>query len=268
MAYITKKIGDRYNQPTYYFECDDIADMADIPLLMVPMGSRCFVINEGAQYALNSNHEWKLVEDDDDDNNTEEESVKDAVQYIPQELTEAQQTQVKKNLDLYREGYKTIFQNKVLEFDGYGPDFESDFEVGDRIYLVVNDNWINGIISLEPGGSAAPDLVRAIFSFNGGADIIHITRQEDNTLTSIYWETIDAEGHSTPHIGTADVTLEYSYIRTVPDRFIPSTCARLHNLPKKLPYVADVTAETVSVETFNSLLQALRNYGYMEQEAN
>lgn len=74
MAYITKKIGDRYNQPTYYFECDDIADMADIPLLMVPMGSRCFVINEGARYALNSNQEWKLVEDDDDDNNTEEES--------------------------------------------------------------------------------------------------------------------------------------------------------------------------------------------------
>lgn len=61
MAHILKQIGDTPNIPFYMFECDDSSDLVNIPLTMVPMGSRCYVINEGKTYALNSQHEWKLI---------------------------------------------------------------------------------------------------------------------------------------------------------------------------------------------------------------
>ena len=61
MAHILKQIGDTPNIPFYMFECDDSSDLKDISLSMVPMGSRCYVINEGKTYALNSKQEWKLV---------------------------------------------------------------------------------------------------------------------------------------------------------------------------------------------------------------
>lgn len=61
MAHILKKIGDTPNIPFYYFECDNSSDLANISLTMVPMGSRCYVINEGKTYALNSSRVWKLV---------------------------------------------------------------------------------------------------------------------------------------------------------------------------------------------------------------
>ena len=61
MAHILKKIGDTPNIPFYSFECDNSSDLPNIPLTMVPMGSRCYVINEGKTYALNSQHEWKLI---------------------------------------------------------------------------------------------------------------------------------------------------------------------------------------------------------------
>ena len=61
MAHILKKIGDTPNVPFYSFECDNSSDLVNIPLTMVPMGSRCYVINEGKTYALNSHQEWKLV---------------------------------------------------------------------------------------------------------------------------------------------------------------------------------------------------------------
>lgn len=61
MAHILKKIGDTPNVPFYSFECDNSSDLDNISLTMVPMGSRCYVINEGKTYALNSNREWKLV---------------------------------------------------------------------------------------------------------------------------------------------------------------------------------------------------------------
>lgn len=61
MAHILKKIGKSTNVPYRTFECDNESDLADIDVVGAPMGSRCYVINAGKTYALNSNHEWKLV---------------------------------------------------------------------------------------------------------------------------------------------------------------------------------------------------------------
>ena len=61
MSYVLKKVGKTPNIPFKTFECDNESDMADINLKGVPMGSRCYVINTGATYALNSEGEWKKV---------------------------------------------------------------------------------------------------------------------------------------------------------------------------------------------------------------
>ena len=61
MAYILKKIGKTMNVPFKTFECDNVSDLASIPVAGVPMGSRCYVINEGVNYALNSAGQWKKV---------------------------------------------------------------------------------------------------------------------------------------------------------------------------------------------------------------
>lgn len=61
MSYILKKVGRTPNIPFKTFECDNVEDMANIDLQGVPMGSRCYVINDGTTYALNSTGEWKKV---------------------------------------------------------------------------------------------------------------------------------------------------------------------------------------------------------------
>lgn len=61
MSYVLKKVGRTPNIPFKTFECDNESDMANINLKGVPMGSRCYVINTGATYALNSEGEWKKV---------------------------------------------------------------------------------------------------------------------------------------------------------------------------------------------------------------
>ena len=61
MASILKKVGQATNVPTNYYEVDDVADMNAIDTTYVIMGSRCYVINEGKVFALNSNKEWKEV---------------------------------------------------------------------------------------------------------------------------------------------------------------------------------------------------------------
>lgn len=61
MGYIKKKIGDISNVPYVTFECDTVADVAAIDVSNVVMGSRCYVVDTGATYALNSNGEWKEV---------------------------------------------------------------------------------------------------------------------------------------------------------------------------------------------------------------
>lgn len=61
MAYILKKIGKASNVPYHYFECDNETDLSAIKVINIPMGSRCYVINSGKIYALNSLKEWKIV---------------------------------------------------------------------------------------------------------------------------------------------------------------------------------------------------------------
>ena len=61
MGYIKKKIGDISNVPYVTFECDTVADVAAIDVRNVVMGSRCYVVDTGTTYALNSDGEWKEV---------------------------------------------------------------------------------------------------------------------------------------------------------------------------------------------------------------
>ena len=61
MAYILRKIGNADNIAINYYEVDTERDMQEIDVANAPMGSRCYIINIGSTYVLNSNKEWKLV---------------------------------------------------------------------------------------------------------------------------------------------------------------------------------------------------------------
>ena len=61
MSYILKKIGKSTNVPYYTFECDDESDLSAIDVTGAPIGSRCYVINSGKWFALNSIGEWKNI---------------------------------------------------------------------------------------------------------------------------------------------------------------------------------------------------------------
>lgn len=61
MASILKQIGKQTNVPCHTFECDDVSDLSKIDVSKSPMGSRCYVINTGDWYALNSAKAWKKV---------------------------------------------------------------------------------------------------------------------------------------------------------------------------------------------------------------
>lgn len=61
MAYILRKIGNADNVAVNYYEVDTERDMLEIDVANAPMGSRCYIINIGSTYILNSNKEWKLV---------------------------------------------------------------------------------------------------------------------------------------------------------------------------------------------------------------
>lgn len=61
MAYILRQKGSDTNILCHYFECDEESDLSEIDVTASPMGSRCYIINSGKIYALNSAKEWKLV---------------------------------------------------------------------------------------------------------------------------------------------------------------------------------------------------------------
>ena len=61
MAYVLRSVGKASNIPYHYFECDNESDLSTIDTSRAPMGSRCYVINSGKTYALNSLKEWKAV---------------------------------------------------------------------------------------------------------------------------------------------------------------------------------------------------------------
>ena len=56
-----RKIGNADNVAVNYYEVDTERDMQEIDVANAPMGSRCYIINVGSTYALNSSKEWKLV---------------------------------------------------------------------------------------------------------------------------------------------------------------------------------------------------------------
>ena len=56
-----RKIGNADNVAVNYYEVDTERDMQEIDVVNAPMGSRCYIINTGDTYALNSNKEWKSV---------------------------------------------------------------------------------------------------------------------------------------------------------------------------------------------------------------
>ena len=61
MSYILRKVGNATNIAVNQYEADTELDMKSINVQEAPMGSRCYVINTGSTYALNSSKEWKLV---------------------------------------------------------------------------------------------------------------------------------------------------------------------------------------------------------------
>ena len=61
MAYILRQKGSNTNILCHYFECDEESDLSTINTSFAPMGSRCYVINSGNLYALNSAKVWKKV---------------------------------------------------------------------------------------------------------------------------------------------------------------------------------------------------------------
>lgn len=61
MSYILRKIGNADNVAVNYYEVDTKRDMLEIDVANASMGSRCYIINVGSTYALNSSKEWKLV---------------------------------------------------------------------------------------------------------------------------------------------------------------------------------------------------------------
>ena len=55
------KIGKSDNIPICTYNVDTEEDMNTIDLQGVPMGSKCYIINDGKWYMLNSERKWKAV---------------------------------------------------------------------------------------------------------------------------------------------------------------------------------------------------------------
>lgn len=61
MAYILSKVGQSFNIPVHIYEADTEEDMNTIDLQGVPMGSKCYIMNAGKWYMLNSERKWKAM---------------------------------------------------------------------------------------------------------------------------------------------------------------------------------------------------------------
>ena len=55
------KIGKSDNIPICAYNVDTEEDMNTIDLQGVPMGSKCYIINDGKWYMLNSEGKWKAM---------------------------------------------------------------------------------------------------------------------------------------------------------------------------------------------------------------
>ena len=61
MANTLIKVGQSFNVPVHIYEADTEEDMNTIDLQGVPMGSKCYIINDGKWYVLNSEGKWKAM---------------------------------------------------------------------------------------------------------------------------------------------------------------------------------------------------------------
>ena len=61
MANTLIKVGQSFNVPVHTYEADTEEDMNTIDLQGVPMGSKCYIINNGKWYMLNSERKWKAM---------------------------------------------------------------------------------------------------------------------------------------------------------------------------------------------------------------
>ena len=61
MANILIKVGQSFNVPVHTYKADTKEDMNTIDLQGVPIGSKCYVINDGKWYMLNSDGKWKAM---------------------------------------------------------------------------------------------------------------------------------------------------------------------------------------------------------------
>lgn len=55
------KIGKSDNIPICTYNVDTEEDMNTIDIQGVPMGSKCYIINDGKWYMLNSERKWKAM---------------------------------------------------------------------------------------------------------------------------------------------------------------------------------------------------------------
>ena len=61
MENILIKVGQSFNVPVHTYKADTEEDMNTIDLQGVPMGSKCYIINDGKWYMLNSEGKWKAM---------------------------------------------------------------------------------------------------------------------------------------------------------------------------------------------------------------
>ena len=61
MSYILRKVGNATNIAINQYEADTEEDMNSIDIQGVPMGSKCYIINDGKWYMLNGEGKWKAM---------------------------------------------------------------------------------------------------------------------------------------------------------------------------------------------------------------
>ena len=61
MAYVLARVGQSLSNSFRHFVCDETADLEKLKedVKDAPMGSTCYIIDDGAFYILNSKGEWK-----------------------------------------------------------------------------------------------------------------------------------------------------------------------------------------------------------------
>ena len=151
MAYILSKVGQSFNVPVHTYEADTEEDMNTIDLQGVPIGSKCYIINDGKRYMLNSDGKWKAMSFSggggsvQSDWNQNDETAADYVKNRPFYIGDPVETV------LVEESTATFTLNEQIGF--YVAQFPSTFEatVGDT-YKVSWDGTIYECVCVDTSG--------------------------------------------------------------------------------------------------------------------